>query len=77
MVANVVEGKIKSVNNVFVINDEGQTSPNGNVESYLIERESPFQIGQVYNQEDGRKALRDIFALQLFDNVQVNTFKKN
>lgn len=30
-----------------------------------------MQAGQLYNTEDGRKALRDIFALQLFDNVQV------
>ena len=29
------------------------------------------QPGQLYNAEDGRKALRDIFALGLFDNVQV------
>jgi outer membrane protein assembly factor BamA len=25
----------------------------------------------MYNTEDGRRALRDIFALQLFDNVQI------
>ena len=30
-----------------------------------------MQVGQLYNTEDGRKALRDIFALQLFDNVQI------
>lgn len=30
-----------------------------------------MQRGQLYNTEDGRKALRDIFSLQLFDNVQV------
>lgn len=29
------------------------------------------QPGMIYNLEDGRKALRDVFALQLFDNVQV------
>ena len=29
------------------------------------------QAGQQYNTEDGRKALRDIFALQIFDNVQI------
>ena len=29
------------------------------------------QTGQLYNAEDGRKALRDIFSLGLFDNVQV------
>ena len=29
------------------------------------------QEGQLYNAEDGRKALRDVFALGLFDNVQV------
>jgi hypothetical protein len=32
-----------------------------------------LQPGMIYNLEDGRKALRDVFALQLFDNVQVNT----
>jgi hypothetical protein len=31
----------------------------------------PVQEGQLYNAEDGRKALRDVFALGLFDNVQV------
>ena len=30
-----------------------------------------MQEGQLYNAEDGRKALRDVFALGLFDNVQV------
>ena len=29
------------------------------------------QAGQLYNAEDGRKALRDVFALGLFDNVQI------
>lgn len=29
------------------------------------------QTGQQYNTEDGRKALRDIFALQIFDNLQI------
>ena len=30
-----------------------------------------MQPGQLYNAEDGRKALRDVFALGLFDNVQI------
>ena len=30
-----------------------------------------LQPGQLYNAEDGRKALRDVFALGLFDNVQI------
>lgn len=30
-----------------------------------------MQEGQLYNTDDGRKALRDIFALNLFENVQV------
>lgn len=29
------------------------------------------QKGAAYNTEDGRKALRDIFGMGLFDNVQV------
>ena len=32
-----------------------------------------LQAGQLYNTDDGRKALRDIFALNLFENVQVFT----
>ena len=32
-----------------------------------------LQVGQLYNTDDGRKALRDIFALNLFENVQVFT----
>ena len=34
-----------------------------------------LQTGQLYNAEDGRKALRDIFALGLFDNVQARKRK--
>jgi outer membrane protein assembly factor BamA len=30
-----------------------------------------LQPGMIYNLEDGRKALRDVFGMQLFDNVQV------
>lgn len=30
-----------------------------------------LQEGNLYNTDDGRKALRDIFALNLFENVQV------
>lgn len=29
------------------------------------------QEGQIYNAEDSRKALRDVFDLNLFENVQV------
>lgn len=32
---------------------------------------SVVQEGNLYNTDDGRKALRDIFALNLFENVQV------
>ena len=36
-----------------------------------FKREHNFKVGQLYNVEDAKTALRDIFLLQLFDNVQV------
>ena len=40
----------------------------------MIQREHNFKVGQLYNVEDAKTALRDIFLLQLFDNVQVPRF---
>eukprot|EP00898_Chlorokybus_atmophyticus_P002019 jgi/Chlat1/2818/Chrsp187S02966 len=68
--AQITEGEISKVDLLFIDN-AGRTSPTGQTKSHVIRRELPFRIGQLYNIEDGKKALRDIFLLQLFDNVQV------
>jgi len=71
VVANLVEGRISTVNLVFqdeagnTIKGGGQTDPN------IVTRELPFREGMLYSQDDARRALRDIFATNLFDNVQV------
>ena len=56
---------------VYVDNEGNEKKTGGETDSDIVLRELPFRIGQLYNTEDGRRALRDIFALQLFDNVQV------
>ena len=56
---------------VYVDNMGNPKKNGGETDTDIVLRELPFQIGQLYNTEDGRRALRDIFALQLFDNVQV------
>jgi outer membrane protein assembly factor BamA len=43
----------------------------GSTNPRVVRRELPFRVGTLYNVEDAKRALRDIFLLQLFDNVQV------
>lgn len=71
IIANVVEGRVSSVQVVRVDDQGNPVKGKGQVPTDVIMRELPFKRGQLYNNEDGRRALRDIFALQLFDNVQV------
>lgn len=72
VIAHVTEGKIRSIRNVFVDDSaEGGTTDQGHTRPHVISRELPFLTGDLYNLDDGKKALRDIFLLQLFDNVQV------
>eukprot|EP01024_Parvocaulis_polyphysoides_P006314 TRINITY_DN1166_c1_g1_i2.p1 TRINITY_DN1166_c1_g1~~TRINITY_DN1166_c1_g1_i2.p1 ORF type:complete len:573 (-),score=95.89 TRINITY_DN1166_c1_g1_i2:1206-2924(-) len=71
IVARVVEGK---TNQVKIVRVDEEGSPVRGPQQYpdnIIQRELPFQRGLPYNVEDGRRALRDIFSLGLFDNVQV------
>lgn len=70
VVAYIIEGQITRVSLVYV-DKEGNTSPFGSTSQRVITRELPFKAGMLYNVEDAKKALRDIFQLQLFDNVQV------
>ena len=70
VLAHIIEGEIARVNLVYLGKD-GTTSPFGSTQPRVVTRELPFVPGQLYNVEDAKRALRDIFALQLFDNVQV------
>ncbi|KAL0049777.1 hypothetical protein WJX82_009734 [Trebouxia sp. C0006] len=69
--ANVVEGKVNRVNVVYVDDNGNPKKGGGETPVEVVERELPIHAGQLYNTDDGRKALRDIFALNLFENVQV------
>ena len=69
VIAHVTEGHIKSIRNVFVDETGENTSDEGHTRPHVISRELPFKSGDLYNLDDGKKALRDIFLLQLFDNV--------
>lgn len=72
VIAHVVEGEISRVQTVY-LDENMQTSPEnkGFTHPRVIQREHKFQVGKLYNVEDAKTALRDIFLLQLFDNVQV------
>ena len=72
IVAHVVEGEITKVQHCFLDeNMQPLLSNKGKTNSLVIEREHNFRAGELYNVEDAKSALRDIFLLQLFDNVQV------
>lgn len=70
VIAHIIEGEITRVNLVY-LNNDGTTSSFGSTKPRVVTRELPFRPGQLYNVEDAKRALRDIFQLQLFDNVQV------
>ena len=53
------------------LDDQMQPVNRGRTHPRVIQREHNFQVGKLYNVEDAKTALRDIFLLQLFDNVQV------
>lgn len=71
IIAHVTEGKVNRVAVVYMDDEGNPKKGGGETDPEVVLRELPFKAGQLYNTEDGRKALRDIFALQLFDNVQV------
>ena len=70
VLAHIIEGEITRVNLVYLDN-QGGTSAFGSTNPRVVTRELPFRAGELYNVQDAKRALRDIFALQLFDNVQV------
>lgn len=70
VIAHIIEGEISRVSLVYLERD-GSTSAFGSTRPRVVLRELPFVPGTLYNVEDAKRALRDVFALQLFDNVQV------
>lgn len=72
VIAHVVEGEISRVQAVY-LDDNMQPIPGnkGFTHPRVIQREHNFKVGSLYSVEDAKTALRDIFLLQLFDNVQV------
>jgi outer membrane protein assembly factor BamA len=70
VIAHVIEGEITRVQAIF-LDDNMNKQPTGRTNPRVIQREHNFKPGQLYNVEDAKTALRDIFLLQLFDNVQV------
>lgn len=70
VLAHIIEGEITSVNLVYV-DGQNQVLSGGSTNPRVVRRELPFRVGTLYNVEDAKRALRDIFLLQLFDNVQV------
>jgi len=54
------------------VDEEGNpTKTPGKVSSAFILKHCPIEIGTLYSMKDGHKTLQNVFALDLFDNVQV------
>jgi len=72
VLAHIIEGQISRVSLQYVQND-GTVQPRGATNSRIVYRELPKTLapGNLYSVHDAKQALRDVFALSLFDNVQV------
>ncbi|GKV08071.1 hypothetical protein SLEP1_g19753 [Rubroshorea leprosula] len=72
VVCEVVEGDITQV--VIQFQDKLGNVVEGNTHPAVVKRELPKQLkkGQVFNIEAGKQALRNINALALFSNIEVN-----
>lgn len=71
IVAHVVEGRTSKVGVVHVDEDGNPTKSSGSIPSSFILKHCPVEVGTLYNLNDGRKCLQNVFSLDLFDNVQV------
>lgn len=72
VVCEVVEGDITKVQIQF--QDKMGFPSVGHTQEVIIQRELPDQLrsGQIFNIEAGKKALRNVNALALFSNIEVN-----
>jgi len=71
VVAHIVEGRTAKVGVVYVDEDGNPTKFPGSIPQSYILKHCPVEVGTLYNMNDGRKTLQNVFALDLFDNVQV------
>lgn len=71
VVAHVVEGRTTKVGVVYTDEDGNPTKSTGSIPASYILKHCPVEVGTLYNMNDGRKTLQNVFALDLFDNVQV------
>lgn len=71
VVVEVVEGRTDRVQVVWM-NDRGvAVKARGNIDPAYIEKFSAVKPGELYSLADGRRTLQNVFALDLFDNVQI------
>lgn len=71
VVAHIVEGKTAKVSVVHVDEEGNPSKTAGNISSSFILKHCPVEVGTLYNMNEGRKTLQNVFALDLFDNVQI------
>lgn len=56
---------------VHVDEDGNPTKKPGKISSSYILKHCPIEVGTLYSTRDAQKTLQNVFALDLFDNVQV------
>lgn len=71
VVAHIIEGRTAKVGVVYVDEDGNPTQKKGSIPASFILKHCPVEVGTLYSMNDGRKTLQNVFALDLFDNVQV------
>jgi outer membrane protein assembly factor BamA len=71
VVAHVVEGRTAKISVVHVDEEGNPAQTSGKIGSAFILKHCPVEVGTLYNMNEGRKTLQNVFALDLFDNVQV------
>ncbi|GAB4821994.1 hypothetical protein N2152v2_009040 [Parachlorella kessleri] len=71
VVAHVREGKTSKVNIVYMDEDGTPTKEAGKIPPSFVRKFVPIEEGTLYNMNDGRKTLQNVFALELFENVQI------
>ena len=71
VVAHIIEGRTTKVGVVYVDEDGNPTKSGGHIPAAYILKHCPVEVGTLYNMNDGRKTLQNVFSLELFDNVQV------
>ena len=71
VVAHIIEGRTSKVGVVYVDEDGNPSQKKGSIPASFILKHCPVEVGTLYSMNDGRKTLQNVFALDLFDNVQV------